>query len=65
MKVMARNAPEAPSEGEVSQSVIGKDFSALTQQLHEMGCFKPHYADEVQKGPIISNANMPFCNANF
>jgi len=31
------------------KSVIGKDFTALTQQLHTMGCFKPHYADEALK----------------
>jgi hypothetical protein len=49
MRAMAKGAPDAPKEGEVSQSVIGKDFAALTQQLHQLGCFEPHYADEALK----------------
>eukprot|EP00962_Isochrysis_galbana_P002657 scaffold716_cov104-Isochrysis_galbana.AAC.1 len=49
MRAMAKGAPDAPQEGGVSQSPIGKDFAALTQQLHQIGCFEPHYADEALK----------------
>lgn len=47
---MSKGAPDAPKSAKpVSTSVIGKDFAALTQQLHDIGCFKPNYADEVFK----------------
>ena len=46
---MAKGARDAPKEDEVSQSEIGKDFAALTQKLHDIGCFDPHPVDEVVK----------------
>jgi len=49
MRAMAKGARDAPKEDEVSQSEIGKDFAALTQKLHDIGCFDPHPVDEVVK----------------
>lgn len=49
MRAMAKNAPDAPPEKEVSKSTIGADFARLTRQFHDMGLFEPNYADEAFK----------------
>ena len=38
-----------PQESEVATSVVGTDFAKLTQTLHDVGCFDPHYPDEAFK----------------
>jgi len=49
MRAMSKSAPEAPRESEVATSVVGTDFAKLTQTLHDVGCFDPHYPDEAFK----------------
>ena len=52
MKSMAKNAPDAPQDRIIYETDLAKDFQNLTQTLHDIGCFKPNYADEVFKAAL-------------
>jgi hypothetical protein len=49
LELMCRNAPDAPAGSSIATSPIGVSFAALNQRLHDLGLFRPHYADEAFK----------------
>jgi len=64
LEVMSRMAPDAPAAAmSVSEGKIGRDFEQLRLKLEEIGCYEPHYADEVFKllitlGPGVLGARL-------
>ena len=60
LELMSKNAPDAPVEADVHRTELAKDFQKLIDRSHEIGLYKPNYADEVLKAfvtlaPVCAN----------